>query len=36
MVTLSRTIPVLPVRDVAAAIAVYRDRVGFDVEEVDE
>jgi catechol 2,3-dioxygenase-like lactoylglutathione lyase family enzyme len=28
---LHRTIPALPVRDVAAAVACYRDRFGFDV-----
>ena len=31
MVTLSQTIPALPVRDAAAAVAFYRDRLGFDV-----
>jgi catechol 2,3-dioxygenase-like lactoylglutathione lyase family enzyme len=30
MVTLSQTIPALPVRDAAAAVAFYRDRLGFD------
>jgi catechol 2,3-dioxygenase-like lactoylglutathione lyase family enzyme len=28
---LGRTIPALPVRDAAAAVAVYRDRLGFEV-----
>ena len=31
MVTLSQTIPALPVRDAAAAVGFYRDRLGFDV-----
>jgi catechol 2,3-dioxygenase-like lactoylglutathione lyase family enzyme len=31
MVTLSQTIPALPVRDVAAAVGFYCDRLGFDV-----
>jgi catechol 2,3-dioxygenase-like lactoylglutathione lyase family enzyme len=31
MVTLSQTIPALPVRDVAAAVEFYRDRLGFEV-----
>jgi catechol 2,3-dioxygenase-like lactoylglutathione lyase family enzyme len=42
MVTLTRTIPALRVRDVAVAVAFYGDRLGFDVlylttftEEVD-
>ena len=30
MVTLSRTIPALPVRDVVAAVGFYRDRLGFE------
>ena len=29
--TLSQTIPALPVRDAAAAVAFYRDRLGFEV-----
>jgi catechol 2,3-dioxygenase-like lactoylglutathione lyase family enzyme len=29
--TLSQTIPALPVRDAEAAVAFYRDRLGFDV-----
>lgn len=29
--TLGRTIPALPVRDAAAAVAFYRDRLGFEV-----
>jgi catechol 2,3-dioxygenase-like lactoylglutathione lyase family enzyme len=35
MVTLSRTIPALPVRDAADAVAFYRDRLGFDVVHHD-
>ena len=31
MVRLSQTIPALPVRDAAAAVAFYRDRLGFEV-----
>jgi catechol 2,3-dioxygenase-like lactoylglutathione lyase family enzyme len=31
MVSLSQTIPAMPVRDAAAAVAFYRDRLGFDV-----
>ena len=31
MVTLTQTIPALPVRDAAAAVEFYRDRLGFDV-----
>ena len=31
MVTLSQTIPALPVRDAAAAVDFYRDRLGFEV-----
>jgi catechol 2,3-dioxygenase-like lactoylglutathione lyase family enzyme len=31
MVTLSQTIPALPVRDAAASVEFYRDRLGFDV-----
>jgi catechol 2,3-dioxygenase-like lactoylglutathione lyase family enzyme len=30
MVTLSQTIPALPVRDAAAAVDFYRDRLGFE------
>jgi catechol 2,3-dioxygenase-like lactoylglutathione lyase family enzyme len=30
VVTLSQTIPALPVRDAAAAVAFYRDRLGFE------
>jgi catechol 2,3-dioxygenase-like lactoylglutathione lyase family enzyme len=30
MVTLSQTIPALPVRDVASAVGFYRDRFGFE------
>jgi catechol 2,3-dioxygenase-like lactoylglutathione lyase family enzyme len=30
-VRLGRTIPALPVRDAAAAVSFYRDRLGFDV-----
>jgi catechol 2,3-dioxygenase-like lactoylglutathione lyase family enzyme len=31
MVTLSQTIPAMPVRDAAAAVDFYRDRLGFEV-----
>ena len=31
MVKLSQTIPALPVRDAAAAVGFYRDRLGFEV-----
>jgi catechol 2,3-dioxygenase-like lactoylglutathione lyase family enzyme len=31
MVTLSQTIPALPVRDTTAAVDFYRDRLGFDL-----
>jgi catechol 2,3-dioxygenase-like lactoylglutathione lyase family enzyme len=31
MVTLSQTIPALPVRDAAASVEFYRERLGFDV-----
>jgi catechol 2,3-dioxygenase-like lactoylglutathione lyase family enzyme len=31
VVSLSQTIPALPVRNAAAAVAYYRDRLGFDV-----
>ena len=31
MVGLSQTIPALPVRDMTAAVAFYRDRLGFEV-----
>jgi catechol 2,3-dioxygenase-like lactoylglutathione lyase family enzyme len=31
MPTLTQTIPALPVRDAAAAVAFYRDRLGFEV-----
>ena len=31
MVTMTQTIPALPVRDAAAAVAFYRDRLGFDL-----
>jgi catechol 2,3-dioxygenase-like lactoylglutathione lyase family enzyme len=33
--TLSQTIPALPVRDAARAVAFYRDRLGFDVVHQD-
>jgi catechol 2,3-dioxygenase-like lactoylglutathione lyase family enzyme len=36
MVSLTQTIPALPVRDVAAAAAFYRDRLGFQVLHQDE
>ena len=35
MTTLSQTIPALPVRDAARAVAFYRDRLGFDVVHQD-
>jgi catechol 2,3-dioxygenase-like lactoylglutathione lyase family enzyme len=35
MVTLSQTIPALPVRDAAPAVAFYRDRLGFEVVHHD-
>ena len=35
MVSLSQTIPALPVREMAAAVAFYRDRLGFDVRHHD-
>jgi catechol 2,3-dioxygenase-like lactoylglutathione lyase family enzyme len=31
MVSLSQTVPALPVRDAAASVGFYRDRLGFDV-----
>ena len=31
MVTLEQTIPAMPVRDMTAAVAFYRERLGFDV-----
>ena len=34
-VTLSQTIPALPVRDAARAVAFYRDKLGFDVVHHD-
>jgi catechol 2,3-dioxygenase-like lactoylglutathione lyase family enzyme len=34
-VRLTQTIPALPVRDAAAAVALYRDRLGFDVQHHD-
>ena len=35
MAHLSQTIPALPVRDAAAAVAFYRDRLGFEVRHHD-
>jgi catechol 2,3-dioxygenase-like lactoylglutathione lyase family enzyme len=35
MVTLSQTIPALPVRDMTGAVDFYRDRLGFDVVHHD-
>ena len=35
MITLDRTIPALPVRDVAAAVALYSDRLGFEAVHHD-
>ncbi|HEY5659290.1 MAG TPA: VOC family protein [Gaiellaceae bacterium] len=34
--TLSQTIPALPVRDAARAVAFYRDKLGFDVLHQDD
>lgn len=34
--TMSQTIPAMPVRDAAAAVAFYRDRLGFDVVHHDD
>ena len=36
MVTLTQTIPALPVRDAAAAVSFYRDRLGFEVLHHDD
>jgi catechol 2,3-dioxygenase-like lactoylglutathione lyase family enzyme len=36
MVTLSQTIPALPVRDTASAVTFYRDRLGFQVIHHDD
>jgi catechol 2,3-dioxygenase-like lactoylglutathione lyase family enzyme len=36
VVTLSQTIPAMPVRDAAAASEFYRDRLGFEVLHQDE
>jgi catechol 2,3-dioxygenase-like lactoylglutathione lyase family enzyme len=36
MTALSRTIPAMPVRDAAAAVDFYRDRLGFQVMHQDE
>jgi catechol 2,3-dioxygenase-like lactoylglutathione lyase family enzyme len=36
MVTLSKTIPALPVQNVADAVGFYRDRLGFDVVHHDD
>ena len=35
MPALTQTIPALPVRDAAAAVAFYRDRLGFEVLHLD-
>jgi catechol 2,3-dioxygenase-like lactoylglutathione lyase family enzyme len=35
MPTLNQTIPALPVRDAASAVTFYRDRLGFDVLDLD-
>jgi catechol 2,3-dioxygenase-like lactoylglutathione lyase family enzyme len=35
-VDLLRTIPALPVKDVAAAAEFYRDRLGFEIGHTDE
>ena len=36
MVSLSQTIPAMPVRDAPAAVEYYRDRLGFEVLHQDE
>jgi catechol 2,3-dioxygenase-like lactoylglutathione lyase family enzyme len=36
MVTLSQTIPAMPVRDAPAAVEFYRDRLGFEVLHQEE
>ena len=36
MVTLTRTIPALPVRDAVAAVDFYRDRLGFEIVHQDD
>jgi catechol 2,3-dioxygenase-like lactoylglutathione lyase family enzyme len=36
VVTLSQTIPAMPVRDAAAAVDFYRERLGFEVLHQDE
>jgi catechol 2,3-dioxygenase-like lactoylglutathione lyase family enzyme len=36
MVTLSQTIPALPVRDAARAVEFYRDKLGFEVLHQDD
>jgi catechol 2,3-dioxygenase-like lactoylglutathione lyase family enzyme len=35
MVTLTQTIPAMPVRDMTAAVGFYRDRLGFEVVHSD-
>jgi len=35
MVSMSQTIPAMPIRDVAAGVDFYRDRLGFDVVHHD-
>ena len=35
MVTLGRTVPAMPVRDMGAAVDFYRDRLGFDMRHRD-
>ena len=36
MVSLSQTIPAMPMRDVSAGVGFYRDRLGFDVVHQDQ
>lgn len=36
MVSMSQTIPAMPVRDAGAAVDFYRDRLGFEVRHHDE
>jgi catechol 2,3-dioxygenase-like lactoylglutathione lyase family enzyme len=36
LISLDQTIPAMPVRDAAAAVAFYRDRLGFEVLHHDE
>ena len=36
MVSMSQTIPAMPIRDVSAGVDFYRDRLGFDIVHHDE